>query len=90
MTGPCQIQPDNTTKFNPYSWNSNANIFFVDQPAGVGFSYADHGVNIVVGYTALIYCKSRCLTLQLKGRPLHLAGESAGVALTLLATLMRY
>jgi len=38
--GPCSVNEDGiTTKNNPYSWNSNANIMWVDQPAGVGFSY---------------------------------------------------
>jgi len=43
--GPCSIQNSNTTKFNPYpySWNSHANIFFIDQPVGVGYSYGDFG-----------------------------------------------
>lgn len=41
--GPCLIASANSTKYNPYSWNTNANIFFIDQPIGTGFSYHDLG-----------------------------------------------
>ncbi|EKM48474.1 uncharacterized protein PHACADRAFT_108885, partial [Phanerochaete carnosa HHB-10118-sp] len=41
--GPCRVNDVHNVTFNPYSWNENANIFFIDQPIGVGFSYADHG-----------------------------------------------
>ena len=47
-TGPCKISADsNNPKFHPESWNTNANIFFIDQPIGVGFSYADYGETVV-------------------------------------------
>eukprot|EP00754_Rhynchopus_humris_P035352 Rhum_TRINITY_DN16872_c0_g1::Rhum_TRINITY_DN16872_c0_g1_i1::g.164734::m.164734 len=37
--GPCHANEAGTgTVNNPYSWNSNANLVYIDQPAGVGFS----------------------------------------------------
>jgi len=38
--GPCTVNADGTdTITNPHSWNSNANLLYIDQPAGTGFSY---------------------------------------------------
>jgi cathepsin A (carboxypeptidase C) len=46
--GPCRVvNAENGTVYHPESWNSNANIFFVDQPIGVGFSYAEYGEYVV-------------------------------------------
>ena len=43
--GPCKVDPGfKTTHPNPYSWNRNASLLFIDQPAGVGFSYGDSKV----------------------------------------------
>ncbi|KAH8673799.1 putative carboxypeptidase S1 [Xylariales sp. PMI_506] len=43
--GPCQFY-DNKTEpsLNPYSFNTYANMLYVDQPIGVGFSYGDDTV----------------------------------------------
>ncbi|KAF4592213.1 Carboxypeptidase S1 [Ophiocordyceps camponoti-floridani] len=37
--GPCQVQDDLTTKPNPWSWNLEHNMLYVDQPIHTGFSY---------------------------------------------------
>ena len=40
--GPCLINDyGNGTINNPYAWNKDSAILFVDQPIGVGFSYYD-------------------------------------------------
>lgn len=40
--GPCTPTPDGLdTVRNDFSWNNNANIMWIDQPSGVGFSYGD-------------------------------------------------
>ncbi|KAJ7507313.1 peptidase S10 serine carboxypeptidase [Mycena galericulata] len=85
--GPCSIDMKNAssngTTWNPYSWNSEANIFFLDQPVGVGFSYADYGEKIettedasknVYAFISIFFETFS----QFAGRPLHLSGESYG------------
>ena len=47
VAGPCRVLDPNGPKYHPESWTSNANIFFVDQPIGVGYSYADNGESVV-------------------------------------------
>eukprot|EP01027_Heterolobosea_sp_BB2_P004616 GEZU01007079.1.p1 GENE.GEZU01007079.1~~GEZU01007079.1.p1 ORF type:complete len:198 (-),score=67.03 GEZU01007079.1:402-995(-) len=40
--GPYRVNANGTgISANPYSWNTNANVLWVDQPVGTGFSYSD-------------------------------------------------
>jgi len=39
--GPYKIEKDLSLSINPYSWNTNATVLWIDQPVGTGFSYSD-------------------------------------------------
>ncbi|KAG5734170.1 Carboxypeptidase Y [Termitomyces sp. T112] len=81
--GPCRISDGNGTRYFNESWISNANVFFVDQPIGVGYSYADYGEFVgtsedaavdVAAFVAIFFENFS----KFKGRAFHMAGESYG------------
>jgi pimeloyl-ACP methyl ester carboxylesterase len=38
--GPCYVNPDGvSTTLNPWSLNNHANVLYIDQPVGAGYSY---------------------------------------------------
>ena len=39
--GPFFAQADGTLKANPWAWNTEANVIFLEHPVGVGFSYSN-------------------------------------------------
>ncbi|KAI1792225.1 serine carboxypeptidase [Ganoderma leucocontextum] len=81
--GPCRVTSSKETEPHPYGWNDHANIFFVDQPVGVGFSYAEYGESVGTtkeagdDITAFMSIFFEHFT-KFKGRALHLSGESYG------------
>ncbi|KAK0438471.1 serine carboxypeptidase [Armillaria borealis] len=81
--GPCRVLDSDGAKYHPESWNTNANIFFIDQPIGVGFSYAEYGETVstseeaaqdVAAFVAIFFSNFD----QFKGRSFHMSGESYG------------
>ncbi|KIK71004.1 hypothetical protein GYMLUDRAFT_33108 [Collybiopsis luxurians FD-317 M1] len=81
--GPCRVVGNNDTAINPYSWNTQANILFLDQPVSVGYSYTDNGESV---NTSPIAGKDVYAFLELflnrfpeySTLPFHLAAESYG------------
>ncbi|GMF47483.1 unnamed protein product [Phytophthora fragariaefolia] len=81
--GPCTIQPDLSTKLNPYSWNNNANVIWLDQPTGVGFSFgspADKDYNETNVGENIYWFLQGFLSQhpQYRGREFFVTGESYG------------
>ena len=80
--GPYAFNEDGVTlKKNDYSWNSNANLLYVDQPVGTGFSHAkilDHVTTETEVAEDMYMFMSKFLEKypQLKGKDFYITGES--------------
>ncbi|PMD34051.1 putative carboxypeptidase Y like protein A [Hyaloscypha variabilis F] len=77
--GPSSIDSKLKLHDNPYSWNANASVIFLDQPVNVGYSYSGSSVSNTIAAGKDVYA---LLTLFFKQFPeyakqdFHIAGES--------------
>ncbi|KAL2421463.1 Carboxypeptidase Y-like protein A [Exophiala dermatitidis] len=88
--GPARINEKLELVPNPYSWNDNASVIFLDQPVNVGYSYSSSSVSNTVAAGKDVYA---LLTLFFEQFPeyakqdFHIAGESyAGHYIPVFAT----
>ncbi|KAL9638326.1 MAG: hypothetical protein Q9204_001539 [Flavoplaca sp. TL-2023a] len=77
--GPASVDENLKIVHNPYSWNSNASVIFLDQPVNTGFSYSGSSVSNTIAAGKDVYA---LLTLFFTQFPeyahqdFHIAGES--------------
>lgn len=77
--GPASIDKNIKLVNNPYSWNNNASVIFLDQPVNVGYSYSGGAVSNTIAAGKDVYA---LLTLFFQQFPeyakqdFHIAGES--------------
>lgn len=80
--GPCSVNPDGkTTSVNPYSWTEAAHVLWLDQPAGVGFSYGDENDSgeEMISEDAFFFLQAFFQTHpEYAKSPLFIIGESYG------------
>lgn len=77
--GPASIGEDVKPKHNPYSWNNNATVIFLDQPVNVGYSYSSGSVSNTVAAGQDVYAFLELFFQQFPEyaeRDFHIAGES--------------
>ncbi|KOS18535.1 Carboxypeptidase Y -like protein A [Escovopsis weberi] len=79
--GPASINKKQQVVHNPYSWNSNASVIFLDQPVNVGFSYGSGTVHDTVAAGKDVYALLSLFFHQFPEyakQDFHIAGESYG------------
>lgn len=81
--GPSSVDENLKLVRNANSWNSNANVIYLDQPVGTGFSYSDGGqIDTSDGAAKDLYSFLTLFFEQFpqynKGQKFHIASESYG------------
>jgi cathepsin A (carboxypeptidase C) len=80
--GPCKLNRNgNSTIINPYSWNNNANIIYLDQPLGAGYSYGKGGGDNTISSMEQVYAFLQLFFQKFpkyKNLDFHAFGESYG------------
>ncbi|KAJ5799157.1 uncharacterized protein N7518_001225 [Penicillium psychrosexuale] len=79
--GPYRLQDDHTLKYNEGRWDEFANLLFVDNPVGTGFSYANtnsylHELDEMAAHFIIFLEKFFELFPEYANDDLYLAGES--------------
>ncbi|PHH90974.1 hypothetical protein CDD83_2044 [Cordyceps sp. RAO-2017] len=84
--GPCWLLPDvDKAEPNQWSWNNNASLIFLDQPAGAGLSYLADGLPLAAREEDTAEDFQQFLNVfftdvfpEKKHLPIHIAAESYG------------
>ncbi|CUM62457.1 uncharacterized protein PRCAT00000007001 [Priceomyces carsonii] len=79
LNGPSKVKSNLTLERNPYSWNNNASIIYLDQPVNTGFSYSDIDVTTTVAAGEDLYAFLELffkLFPEYKDLKFHITGES--------------
>ena len=80
--GPCTVNDDaKTTQLNPNSWTESAHVLWLDQPAGVGFSYGsetDSNEEMISEDAYWFLQKFFDANPEFATNPLFIVGESYG------------
>ncbi|KAI9827027.1 MAG: Cell death protease [Phylliscum demangeonii] len=79
--GPYRLKDESTLRYNDGSWDEFANLLFVDQPVGTGFSYVNtdsflHELKEMADHFVIFLEKFFALFPQYEHDDLYLAGES--------------
>ncbi|KAL7623315.1 Cell death protease [Parahypoxylon ruwenzoriense] len=79
--GPYRLKDENTLEYNNGSWNEFANLLFVDNPVGTGYSYADtnsyvHELDEMASQFIMFLEKWYKLFPEYEHDDIYIAGES--------------